>query len=1149
MAKKSAAQFLLGSMKDVLEGVLGILQDPDAKAGAGLNPDANPDSTTAQAAVDRIGIYFNSDNPDGQQYLETVDDIITLVDALRDIIAAVRFSGDATPVEDYLSLLLNVVGLTVVRRRIPTVYYAGRVLGFIQDVGGIQATHRFVGDMVKELTSGTPVLEYFGKVYEDLPDQVKVDAILGVAAGLLMGSLYAFPSLRRAIDMRVFYGWDSLPNVATPVDTLLERSLSVTFRKNAREGSPTCADIDPDAEGLGLLLNVTWVTEESGSSSKGVLVSAILEETWIRDLRYGTPEQLRGRLTLRVTGPFELHFFAGRTIESLSTIQPPTLLVEFEPLPNSDDEPMVIVGSKGGTRLEIGRFTVTGEVRPLVDSASYGIKVKAQDGAIIIKPDDGDGFFQKIFRGLTTGGELKITFELGVGVRTGLGFFIEGGAGMRVTLAIGKQLGPLRLQTLVLGLNAGTDDAGKLTLDAEVGAGLSFHVPGVDIIVDQVGLTWKLKPFGGMGFKPPKGLGIQIDFVVVKGGGYLFFDPENRMYAGAVYLKFGPIAISGVGLVQTFTKADGTEDYAFVIILSVEVMIQLGFGFLLVGLGGLFGQNRGVAPEELQEGIRGGVLDSILFPVNPVANAPRIIAALSAVFPVQEGQTIFGPMLKLGWGGVRSFIEVALGLIIEFESPNRLIMLGKATADFPTKENPIVHLELDCVGIFNPSTGESSIDATLYRSKLGPYTIAGDIVWRSVGGTEPFWILAIGGIHPDFHPPAGILPPMQRISITLTEDDNPRVVLSGYGALTSNTIQVGGAVDASYSKAGFTLSAHLGADAMINTATFEFVVGFDVSVSIKRGSTRIASIGFEGTVKGPKPLRFDGRAYLDLWLVEVSFHVHFTVGKDKPGALASLSVSIPLLEAYNDSRNWSGMPPDTEQVGVTLVRSGPLTTDPAVDFVVHPLGKLAVRQRVAPMDLEIEKFSAGAVAGDNRFTIDTITLGGETATESAALTDFFPVGDFLALSDREKLSRPSFELLQSGISFASDAVRSGEKLDALLAYKTVVRKKASRPVLLNNRYTPSVEKFLVAVKQGAAAVSVLRNTGALRFAGPANRFAVAEPTFTVALKANLQTPGGLPNAVRQGTTYSQAAQALRAFAPGASRRSLQIVSISEVQQP
>ena len=38
------------------------------------------------------------------------------------------------------------------------------------------------------------------------------------------------------------------------------------------------------------------------------------------------------------------------------------------------------------------------------------------------------------------------------------------------------------------------------------------------------------------------------------------------------------------------------------------------------------------------------------FPIDVVANAPRIIADLQRVFPPQRGLFLFGPMAKLGWG-------------------------------------------------------------------------------------------------------------------------------------------------------------------------------------------------------------------------------------------------------------------------------------------------------------------------------------------------------------------------------------------------------------------------------------------------------------------------------------------------------------------
>jgi len=1156
----SAAQRLVSLTHDVLVAVLEAIGDPDARAGSGLNPSVNVDVTSAAQVVDQLSLFFNSadEGGAGDKYLQAVDDILQALDAIRDLITAVRFAGDATPLEDYLSFLLEVVGLNVVRGQLPLAYYIGRLVGFIQDKGVIQVAHRFSPEPVKKLLGGQKAVDYYGNVFADVPgDQLKVDATLGAAGGALI-ALTFIKAISRNLGIRVFYGWDSLPNTSsmTPADALFERTLTVALGRGSdvdcsSTSFETCPDCEPDHFfDTALILNFIFATEESGASSKGLFVSAELDKSFEFELRYGTPARVRGKIRVEVPLPLILHFFIGDTIESFSSAQAPRLTVKYETDTETSDGPLVLVGSAKETRVELGRFSLTAEVAPGESTVSYGFKLKAEEGAIVIVPGDGDGFIQKILGGLLTGGELKIAFALGLGGQSGLGFFLEGGAGFRVTLAVGKQLGPVRLDTLILGFAADVAD-GKLTLKAEVGASLSFHVTGVDVVVDQMGLEWKLKPLGAMGFKPPKGLGISISLGPVSGGGYLFFDADTKTYAGAVHLQFSILAINGVGVVQTYTAPDGSEAYAFVIILGVEFPggIQLGFGFTLNGIGGIFGQNRGVSAEALQAGIRAGALDGILFPQNPVANAPRIIASLASIFPVQDGQTIFGPMLKLGWGGARSFIEVSLGLIIEFESPHRLILLGKATADFPLPgATSILHLELDCVGIFNPSTGESSFDATLYRSKVGPFAIVGDIVWRSIGGAQPFWILAIGGINPHFVPPQGVLPPMNRIGINLVTGNNPRAFLSGYTAITSNTLQIGGAVDASYSAAGFTLSAHIGADALINTANFSFIIDFDLSVALKRGSHNLASIGLHGTITGPRPFHFDGTATLSLFFFDVNFHVSFTIGSDKPQPLPSLSVKGPLVQALSDPRNWSGNLPDPTLTGVSVSRATLPTTDPATDLIVHPLGELTVRERVAPLDFQIERFSAGTVDGDNKFSIAAPALGGEPLDTSKPVSDLFPVGDFLALSDHEKLSRPSFEPLTSGISLVAVGVRSGEKLDRAVGYKTIIRKKSSKRLLASALYSPSSEKFLAAVRLGAAARAPLRFVGAARFAGPPQKFTLADPTFTIASTANLSAYANLPQALRSGATYAQAAQFLKTLNTGTGARgAFQVVATVEVK--
>jgi hypothetical protein len=911
----------------------------------------------------------------------------------------------------------------------------------------------------------------------------------------------------------------------------------------------TCQPDATDFFDAALILNAIYATPESGSDGTSLFFTVEVDSSFQFDISYGSPVKKRGTVKIEVPAPFSLNFLVGKDIKSMTSVTPPRLAVKYETV-DTGDGPMILAGSAKQTRIELDRFSIAAEIVPSNDGVAYGFKVKAEEGAIVIVPGGGDGFIQKILGSLVSDGELKVSFALGLAGQSGIGFYLEGGAGFRITLAVGKQLGPVRLDTLILGVAADVTD-GKLSIEAEAAVSLSFHVTGVDIVVDQMGLGWKLKPLGSMGFKPPKGLGISISLGPVSGGGYLFCDPAAKTYAGAIHLQFSIIAINGVGLIQTYTAPDGTEAYAFVIILGVEFPggIQLGFGFTLNGIGGIFGQNRGVSTQALQDGIRAGALDGILFPQNPVANAPRIIASLASIFPVQDGQTIFGPMLKLGWGGVRSFIEVSLGLIIEFESPNRLVLLGKAVVDLPVPSQSILHLELDCVGIFNPSTGESSFDATLYRSKVGPYQIVGDIVWRSIGGAQPFWIMAIGGINPHFTPPQGVLPPMNRVGINLVTGNNPRAFLSGYTAITSNTLQIGGAVDASYSAAGFTLSAHIGADALINTANFSFVVDFDLSVAIKRGSHNIASVGLHGTITGPRPLHFDGTATLSLFFFDVNFHVSFTIGSDRPQPLPSLSVQGPLVQALNDPRNWSGQLADPSAGGVSVKRATQPTSDPATDLIVHPLGELVVRERVAPLDFEIQRFSAGTVDGDNKFSISSPTLGGESVDTSKSVTDLFPVGDFLALSDHDKLSRPSFEPLTSGISLVAGGVRMGERLDSVVGYKTIIRKKSHPRFTTSGFYVPSAQKFLAAVRLGAAARAPLRAIGGLRFAGPTlQKLTLADPRFTIASTATLKAYGSLPQTLQNGASYSLAVQFLKGLnASSGSRVAFQVVTTAEVK--
>ena len=61
---------------------------------------------------------------------------------------------------------------------------------------------------------------------------------------------------------------------------------------------------------------------------------------------------------------------------------------------------------------------------------------------------------------------------------------------------------------------------------------------------------------------------------------------------------------------------DGSPGFSLLIIITAEFGpgIQLGFGFTLLGVGGLLGLNRTMLLEPLVEGVRTGAINSILFP-------------------------------------------------------------------------------------------------------------------------------------------------------------------------------------------------------------------------------------------------------------------------------------------------------------------------------------------------------------------------------------------------------------------------------------------------------------------------------------------------------------------------------------------------------
>ena len=85
---------------------------------------------------------------------------------------------------------------------------------------------------------------------------------------------------------------------------------------------------------------------------------------------------------------------------------------------------------------------------------------------------------------------------------------------------------------------------------------------------------------------------------------------------------------------------------------------------------------------------------------------------------------------------------------------------------------------------------------------------------------------------------------------------------------------------------------------------------------------------------------------------------------------------------------------------------------------------LSVAQKVVPLGLRIDRFGNRRPSGDDVFTIDNVSAGGQQLA-TTPVTDLFAPAQFFDRTDAEKLSSPSFQPYGAGVRIADS-----ERLDS-----------------------------------------------------------------------------------------------------------------------
>jgi hypothetical protein len=681
----------------------------------------------------------------------------------------------------------------------------------------------------------------------------------------------------------------------------------------------------------------------------------------------------------------------------------------------------IIVGTPGGTRLSIQGLGVRWYAAGAREKLDLGMEGEIDALRLVITGGEGDGFLQKVLSGV----RVDASTALGFGISLNSGFTFRGGGKLALDLGAHFDVGPVKVTGLRFAIEPSTEG-----IALSSGAVVNFDLGPMKAVAENIGVRTALRfQPGNLGpvdldvaFMPPTGIGLSLDVGGFKGGGFLRFDQPRGEYAGALELDFhGLFTVKAIAIINT-KMPDGTPGFSLLVLISAEFTpIQLSFGFTLNGVGGIFGLNRTINLNALVEGIRTNAIKSVLFPEDVIANITRIISDLRQFFPPQDGHFVVGPMMKLGWG-TPSIITAEAGLLLDLPNP-MFAIVGVLRAVLPAEEAPILRLQVNFIGILDFDRGYIFFRADLFDSRLLLFSITGSMAFLVSWGEQQTFAVSVGGFHPDYRdiPSIPALPDgfrnMARIGISLLSDDNPRLKVESYFAVTSNTVQFGAKVELYAGVGSFNVYGFLGYDVLFQFEPFRFLAKLYGGIALREDDNVIAGINITAQLSGPHPWDARGTASLEILFFEIEVDFHVTWG-DPPPAIESKTEDLMdlLKRELADTRNWRADLPPQNHLHVSLrTIEPPKENEP---LVIHPAGVLKFSERSLPLGgYLIEKFGSRKPLNENRFTLSSANANGlPMPADFDGVREEFAPAQFSELSDSDKLSRRSFEHLQSGFS-------------------------------------------------------------------------------------------------------------------------------------
>lgn len=629
---------------------------------------------------------------------------------------------------------------------------------------------------------------------------------------------------------------------------------------------------------------------------------------------------------------------------------------------------------------------------------------------------------------------------------TSLGLYLgDGGRNDKVVLPFlfSSPVVEVRDLTLALARNDAKEVTGfDLTalVAAKLGDAVGLLIGGIGATVSFDGDDEPL-PFG-VSVRWPDMVGIRINTGPVKGGGYL--ERKTRTYDGQEITEFGGIlqleilkaGVFAVGILSP-------SPFSLVLVMGVRfpTAIELSFGFTLNGVGGILAINRTVDTTELIAGMKTHFIDKVLFPEDPLAEAPALLEKVAKVFPVRSGGFVVGPIVELGWGSQARIVEAKLGVVLALPDP-KVIVLGAVRVRAPSKVTPLTDFRCEVYGEI--SADRLLLVATLRDSKIAGITVSGDLGLLIQWGGGGDFALSVGGFNPRYTEVPADLKGLERITMDLSPPAVVKIAVKAYFAVTAGAVMAGVRGDFSADLGFASGKAWLQLDAIFRwVPTFGFVVDLDLGIDIKVFGASFAQVGFTGALEGTTPWRVQGKGVVDVWwLPTVNFDVGpYTWGQ---GAAALAAPEDPLTVArqgLDAAEAWKALlPADGDQL-VMLGRVEGVT-----GLVAHPLSCLEVTQSRLPLETHIDRIGSAAVSAHRVAMGLPQTSTGAVAAVSTVTAPFAP-GQFLALEGEALLARSGFDDMPSGCRIAAATTPThGTAVAASVTWDTYFREEDTQPV-------------------------------------------------------------------------------------------------------